>query len=187
MQPEIDAVGGGVPGGRPLRRRRENGVDLRPATAARDRSPISDHRCHDRKAVTGGVPGGRPLRRRRERVLIYGRQRLRGTAALQASRDHRCRHRMAIAGRFPGGRPLRRRREMLPIYGRQRLRGTAAKPPAIIVGYQNFGLARAVSLPAVPPLVLSCVYVPSSMRQKCKARIAGTLVCPSSPSRRRQG
>jgi hypothetical protein len=44
-----------------------------------------------------------------------------------------------------------------------------------------------VSLPAVPPLVLSCVYVPSSMRQKCKAHIAGTLVCPSSPSRRHQG
>jgi hypothetical protein len=48
-------------------------------------------------------------------VLIYGRQRLRGTAALQASIDHRCHKRMALIGRFPGGRPLRRRRERVLI------------------------------------------------------------------------
>jgi hypothetical protein len=61
-------------------------------------------------------------------VLIYGRQRLRGTAALQASVEHRCHKRMALIGRFPGagGRPLRRPREMMSIFGRQRLRGTAS-------------------------------------------------------------
>jgi hypothetical protein len=32
----------------------------------------------------------RPLRRCRETVLIYGRLRLRGTAALHAVNDHRC-------------------------------------------------------------------------------------------------
>ena len=37
--------------------------------------------------------GGRPLRRRSEMRSVYGRQRLRGTAALQASSDRRCRHR----------------------------------------------------------------------------------------------
>src|SRR6266446_4786373 len=57
---------------------------------------------------------------------IYGRPRLRGTAALQAPIDHRCDEGMAIIGRFPGGRPLHRRREMVLIYGRPRLRGTAA-------------------------------------------------------------
>jgi hypothetical protein len=46
-------------------------------------------------------------------VLIYGRLRLRGTVALQASIDHCCRDRMAIAGRSPGGRPLRRRHDMV--------------------------------------------------------------------------
>ena len=44
---------------------------------------------------------------------IYGRQRLRGTAALQAATDHRCDEGMAIIGRFPGGCPLRRRRELV--------------------------------------------------------------------------
>ena len=33
------AIIGRFPGGRPLRRRRENDANLRPATAARDRSP----------------------------------------------------------------------------------------------------------------------------------------------------
>jgi hypothetical protein len=61
--------------------------------------------------IAGRSPGGRPLRRRREMVSIYGRQRLRGTAALQASTEHRSHERKAIAGRFPGGRPLRRHRE----------------------------------------------------------------------------
>jgi hypothetical protein len=37
-------------------------------------------------ALLADPPGGRPLRRRREMVSIYGRQRLRGTAALQALR-----------------------------------------------------------------------------------------------------
>jgi len=47
------------------------------------------------KAIAGRSPGtgGRPLRRRREMRSVYGRQRLRGTAALQASSDRRCRHR----------------------------------------------------------------------------------------------
>jgi hypothetical protein len=49
------------------------------------------------------VPGGRPLRRRREMVSIYGRPRLRGTAAPTDLRRH---ERKAIAGQFPGGRPL---------------------------------------------------------------------------------
>jgi len=74
---------------------------------------------------------GRPLPRRREMVSVYGRQRLRGTAALQAATDHRCHQRMVIAGRSPGGRPLRRRREMVSVYGRQRLRGTAALQASI--------------------------------------------------------
>src|SRR5260370_8036558 len=39
----------------------------------------TENRCRDRMAIAGRSPGGRPLRRRRERVLIYGRQRLRGT------------------------------------------------------------------------------------------------------------
>jgi len=66
-------------------------------------------------------------------VLIYGRQRLRGTVALQASIGYCCRDRMAIAGIFPGGRPLRRRRDMVLIYGRQRLRETVALQVSIIV------------------------------------------------------
>ena len=84
-------------------------------------------------AIAGRFPGGRPLRRRREMVLIYGHQRLRGTAALQVA-DHRCYDRIAIAGRSPGGRPLRRRRETVLIYGHQRLRGTAAlsRSPIIV-------------------------------------------------------
>src|SRR6516162_6423072 len=43
-------------------------------------------------------------------MVVYGRQRLRGTAALQVSCDHRCHQLVAIAGRSAGGRPLRRRR-----------------------------------------------------------------------------
>ncbi len=73
-------------------------------------------------AIAGRSPGGRPLRRRRERVLIYGRQRLRGTVALQASIEHRCRDRMAIAGRSP----LRRRPRNNAVSGSQQLRGIAA-------------------------------------------------------------
>src|SRR6516162_1264343 len=45
------------------------------------------------KAMAGRSPGGRPLRRRREMRSVYGRQRLGGTAALQAPSDSRCRHR----------------------------------------------------------------------------------------------
>ena len=45
------------------------------------------------KAMAGRSPGGRPLRRRSEMRSVYGRQRLRGTAALQAPSDSRCRHR----------------------------------------------------------------------------------------------
>jgi len=33
--------------------------------------------------MAGRFPGGRPLRRRREMVLVYGRQRLRGTGAFR--------------------------------------------------------------------------------------------------------
>ena len=51
-----------------------------------------------------------PLHRHREMMVVYGRQRLRGTAALQVSCDHRCHQLVAIAGRSAGGRPLRRRR-----------------------------------------------------------------------------
>jgi len=65
---------------RPLRRRRENDVNLRPATAARDRRRPGLHR--NGWANAGPSPGGRPLRRRRAMVSIYGRPRLRGTAAL---------------------------------------------------------------------------------------------------------
>ena len=107
-------------------RRQEAGVrsqktEIRMLTAnAKPRTPNPEPR-------TPGA-GGRPLRRRREMVLVYGRPRLRGTAALQASIDHRCDERMAIIGRFPGGRPLRRRREMVLIYDRPRLRGTAPSP-----------------------------------------------------------
>jgi hypothetical protein len=71
-------------------------------------------------AIAGRFPGGRPLRRHREMVLIYGRQRLRGTAALHACTFIVATNEMAIAGRFPGGR---RRCEMVPIYGRYRVRG----------------------------------------------------------------
>jgi hypothetical protein len=45
---------------------------------------------------------GRPLRRRRETVPIYGRQRLRGTAALQETGG---RPETAIPGRAKAGRP----------------------------------------------------------------------------------
>jgi len=41
-------------------------------------------------------------------VLIYGRPRLRGTAALQASSIIGATNGWAIAGRFPGGRPFPR-------------------------------------------------------------------------------
>jgi hypothetical protein len=42
-------------------------------------------RCHDPKGIAGRSPGGRPLRRRRETLPIFGRSRLRGTAALRAA------------------------------------------------------------------------------------------------------
>jgi len=81
-----------------------------------------DHRCDERMAIVGRFPGGRPLRRRREMVLIFGRLRLRGTAALQVATDHRCQEPMVIAGQPPGGRPLRRRREMVLVCGRRAAR-----------------------------------------------------------------
>jgi hypothetical protein len=68
-------------------------------------------------AIADRFPGGRPLRRRREMVLVYGHQRLRGTAALQVA-DHRCYDRMAIVGRSSGGRPLRRHRERVQAIAR---------------------------------------------------------------------
>jgi hypothetical protein len=69
------------------------------------------------------IPGGRPLRRRREMVGIYGRQRLRGTVALQTSIDYRCRDRMAIAGRsLEGVRPGDAGNDV--DVGYRRLRGT---------------------------------------------------------------
>src|SRR5258707_14711012 len=40
-------------------------------------------------AIAGRFPEGRPLGRRRGMMLVYGRQRLRGTATLQVA-DHRC-------------------------------------------------------------------------------------------------
>src|SRR4029077_17427289 len=56
-------------------------------------------------AIAGRFPGGRSLRRRRETVLIYGRQRLRGTAALQAATDHRCHERMGHCWPVPWRAP----------------------------------------------------------------------------------
>jgi hypothetical protein len=62
-------------GGRPLRRRRENDVDLRPVTAARDRSSPGLQRSSLARP-DGPLPAdsleGVPLRRRREMALIYG-------------------------------------------------------------------------------------------------------------------
>src|SRR6266481_1562423 len=55
------------------------------------------------------------LRRRREMVSVYGRQRLRGTAALQIATDHRCHQRMVIAGRLLEGVRSPGRREMVLI------------------------------------------------------------------------
>jgi len=176
MQPEMDAVAGRAPEGASAPSAPWNGVDSGPATAATDRS-ISRH------APMIVATNGWPL------------------LADQACADHRCcDERLAIAGRAPGEHPLRRRREMELIEGRPRLRGSPIRPAPMIVATNGWPLLAdqacpdhrrlppgTVSLPAVPPLVLSCVYVPSSMRQKCKARIAGTSVCPSSPSRRRQG
>jgi len=109
-----------VVAGRPLEGVRSVGavkwVSLRPATAARDRSPPSRHRSllpgtDGRRWPTPGA-GGRPLRRRREMGVSFGRPRLRGTASPPS------RHRSSmpgIAGRLPGGRPLRRRREMVLV------------------------------------------------------------------------
>ena len=57
-----------------------------PASRISAKVPSSDRRCQDRMDVAGRSPGGRPLRRRREKVPIHGRQRLRGTAALQTRR-----------------------------------------------------------------------------------------------------
>jgi hypothetical protein len=54
-----------------------------------------------RMAIAGRFPGGRPLRRRRETVLIYGRQRLRGIAALHACTFIVATNEMAIAGSCP--------------------------------------------------------------------------------------
>src|SRR5258705_281826 len=79
-------------------------------------------------------PGGPPRRCPDEMVSICGRQRLRGTAALQRS-SFSPTH--AIAGRSTGGRPLRRRREMVSIYGRQRLRGPAAPQPSTFATQPN--------------------------------------------------
>jgi hypothetical protein len=96
---------------------------------------------------------GRPLRRCREIVLIYGRPRLRGTAAprrqnsepqtstpnpepqtLQAATNHCCHDRAAIAGRSPGGRPLRRRREAVLMSPTGGCEGPQpSMPPSIIV------------------------------------------------------
>jgi len=89
-------------------------------------------------AIAGRSPG-RPVRRRRETVLIYGHQRLRGTAALQVT-DRRCHHGMAIAGRFPGGRPPRRRREMVLIYGHNGCEGPQPSRSPIIVATTGWPL-----------------------------------------------
>ncbi len=80
-----------------------NGVRLRPATAARDRSPGHRSSLPPTNGHCWPTPGGRPLSRRREMVSVYGRQRLRGTAALQVSIDHRCHQRMVVAGRLLEG------------------------------------------------------------------------------------
>ena len=96
---------------------------------ARDRSPPGLHRSWlprtDGPLLADSLEGARSVGAVRT-VSIYGRPRLRGTAALQASADHRCRNRMDHCRPIPGGRPLRRRREMMLIFGRPRLRGTAA-------------------------------------------------------------
>src|SRR4029077_1235443 len=76
-------------------------------------------------AIVGRSPGGRPLGRRREAVLVYGRPRLRGTAALRAPPIIVATTRWPLLA-DPLGRPLRRRREAVLVYGRPRLRGTAA-------------------------------------------------------------
>jgi hypothetical protein len=47
------AIAGRFPGGRPLRRRRENDANLRPATAARDRSPPGGYGSTLAKALEG--------------------------------------------------------------------------------------------------------------------------------------
>src|SRR5260370_890095 len=69
---------------------------------------------------------GRPLRRRRETVSIYGRQRLRGTAALQVATDHRCHQLMVIAGRLLEGVRSLGAVKWWPFRAGKRLRGTAA-------------------------------------------------------------
>jgi len=62
---------------------------------------------------------------------IYGRPRLRGTAALQAATDHRCDEGMAIAGDSLEGVRSVGAVKMMPIHGRPRLRGTAALQASI--------------------------------------------------------
>jgi hypothetical protein len=70
------------------------------AIEGRPFSPPRESRTQRGSSQVHGWPipgtGGRPLRRRREMRSVYGRQRLRGTGALQAPSDSRCRHRNLI-------------------------------------------------------------------------------------------
>src|SRR5258708_10688465 len=90
--------------------------------------------CPQTMVLGGRLSGGRPLPRRREMVSVYGRQRLRGTAALQIATDHRCHQRMVIAGRLLEGVRSPGAPELWPITGRD-------------------GGARARRLPALSPTV----------------------------------
>ena len=89
------AIAGRAPGagGRPLRRRRGTGVQFAAGRGCEGPQPSRQPPiivARNRWVIAGRFPGRRPLRRRRDMVLIYGRQRLRGTVALQASIDHCC-------------------------------------------------------------------------------------------------
>ena len=127
------AIAGRFPGGRPLRRRRENDANLRPATAARDRSsrpPPIIVAMNEWPSLADSLEGVRSVGAVKM-MAIYGRPRLRGTAALQAATDHRCDEGMAIAGDSLEGVRSVGAVKMMPIHGRPRLRGTAALQASI--------------------------------------------------------
>jgi len=123
------AMAGRSPGGRPLCRRRETGVQFTAANGCEGPQPSRPPPiivATNGWAMAGRFPGGRPLRRRRETGVQFTAAN--GCEGPQPSRPPIivATNGWAMAGRFPGGHPLCRRRDTMPIFGRQRLRGTAA-------------------------------------------------------------
>jgi hypothetical protein len=92
-------------------------------------------------AIAGRSPGGRLLRRRREMVLVYSRQRLRGTAALQVATDQRCHERMGHCRPAPGVRSVGAVKWCWFTAGNGCEGPQPSKPPPIIVATNGWAIA----------------------------------------------